>query len=114
MLEFKDRQPVDANRKLIIPEVGDPFYATVEFADNATQVGTSLNRSAFMAFQGMENGTTVFNIDGSITETFSTGVLTTTFPDADTVIETFVPTTGTTIVKTTTFGIDGNITEVLS
>jgi hypothetical protein len=114
MREVVDRVPTQANRVLITPEGGGtPFYAELTRADSPTEAGTPVNRSLFMALQGMEANETVFNADGSITETFDTGVLTTTFSDADTIVETFVG-DDYTITKTTTFNSDGSISEVVS
>lgn len=89
----------------------------IEFIDKtSTQNGTPINRANLMAIQGFVAKTTVFNDDGSITETNGKNeTLTTTFgKDAsgnDTITETFVGTK--TIVKATTF-TDESITEVLS
>lgn len=115
MFDFTDRLPTAPNRKKITPEGGSAYYATVEFADSPTENGTPLTRNAMMALQGMEDGETVFNSDGSITETFSTGTVTTTFNSDGSITETFVSSvTGATISKTTTFNSDGSITESVS
>lgn len=84
----------------------------IEFIDKtSTQSGTPINRANLMAIQGFVAKTTVFNADGSITETNSKGeTLTTTF-GTNTITERFVG--KFTITKTTTFN-DGSITEVLS
>lgn len=113
MREVIDRVPADPNRYLVTPEGGTPFNAVITRADNPTEEGTLIGRALFMALQGMEASLTEFNPDGSITETYDTGVLTTTFPDADTIVETFVGDKGT-VVKTTTFNLDGSISEVIS
>ena len=87
----------------------------IEFIDKtSTQSGTPINRVNLMAIQGFVAKTTVFNDDGSITETNGKGeTLTTVFNADGSITETFVGTK--TIVKTTSFGTDGkNITEVLS
>lgn len=66
-----------------------------------------------MAIQGFIAQTTVFNADGSITETNSKGqTKTTSFEDDGTVKEVFVG--EKTITKTTTFDENGNISEVIS
>ena len=75
MYNFTDRQPTLPNRRKITPEGGEPFYATVEMADEPTVAGTPVTRAGLMAIQGMENSTTVFNSDGSITETFNNGTV---------------------------------------
>lgn len=64
----------------------------IEFIDKTSETsGTLINRSALMAIQGFIGMTTVFNSDGSITETNSRGE-----------------------IKTTIFNSDGSITEVIS
>ena len=66
-----------------------------------------------MAIQGFIAQTTVFNADGSITETNSKGqTKTTSFEDEGTVKEVFV--CEKTITKITTFNDDGSISEVIS
>lgn len=85
-----------------------------EFIDKTTQAeGTPLNREKMMAIQGFQAMRTVFNADGSITETNSDGhTLTTTFSSNGNIVERFVG--GRTITKTTTFNANGSITEALS
>jgi hypothetical protein len=66
-----------------------------------------------MAIQGFEAKTTVFNADGSITETNGKGEkLTTKFNADGSITETFVG--SKTITKTTKFESNGSITEVIS
>ncbi len=114
MRDVIDRVPANPNRYLVTPEGGGAaFNAVITRADNPTEAGTLVNRALFMALQGMEPSLTEFEIDGSITETYDTGVLTTTFPSADTIVETFVGDRYT-VVKTTTFNPDGSISEVIS
>lgn len=86
----------------------------IEFVDKTlTQVGTPINRANLMAMQGFVANTTVFNSDGSITETNGKGeTLTTTFNSDGSITETFVGSKE--ITKTTSFGSDGKITEVIS
>ena len=86
----------------------------IEFIDKTSTVsGTPINRANLMAIQGFVAKTTVFNADGSITETNGKGeTLTTVFNANGTITETFKG--SKTIVKTTTFNADGSITEVLS
>ena len=85
----------------------------IEFIDKTSeQSGTPINRGNLMAMQGFIANNTVFNADGSITETNGKGeVLTTVFNDDGSITETFVG--GKTITKTIVFG--GNtISEVIS
>lgn len=86
----------------------------IEFIDKTTeQNGTPINRENLMAIQGFVANNTVFNVDGSITETNDNGeVLTTRFNEDGTISETFVG--EKTITKTTIFNVDGSIAEVLS
>lgn len=85
----------------------------IDFIDKTSeQNGTSINRENLMAMQGFIASNTVFNADGSITETNSKGeVLTTVFNDDGSITETFVG--EKTITKTTTFNTDGSVSEVL-
>lgn len=86
----------------------------VEFIDKTSeQNGTPLNRENLMAIQGFVAKTTVFNNDGSITETNANGHTKTTVFNADgSITETFVG--EKTITKTTIFSDDGKISEVIS
>ena len=79
----------------------------------ATENGTDINRAFLMAIQGFQAQTTVFNPDGSITETNGLGQTKTTIFNANgSITETF--TGDKTITKTTTFNSDGSISEVIS
>lgn len=86
----------------------------VDFVDKTSeQAGTPLNRVNMMAIQGFELKTTEFKSDGSIVETNAKGeTLTTIFNKDGSVTEIFSG--EKTITKTTSFGVDGVITEVIS
>ena len=86
----------------------------IEFIDKTSeQNGTPINRENLMAMQGFQAKTTVFNNDGSITETNEEGhTLTTVFNSDNSITETF--TGKKTITKTTNFNDDGSISEVIS
>lgn len=86
----------------------------IDFIDKTSeQNGTPINRENLMAMQGFQAKTTVFNNDGSITETNEDGhTLTTVFNSDNSITETFVG--EKTITKTTTFNSDGSISEVIS
>lgn len=89
----------------------------IDFVDKTSeQNGTPINRENLMAMQGFIANNTVFNNDGSITETNGKGeVLTTVFNDDGTITETFVGVVGEkTITKITTFNADGSVSEVVS
>lgn len=111
MIDFIDRIPGEGKtgRKKITHADGTTEYVTIENADDATVTGTPLDRAAFMALQGFEACSTVFNADGSITETNSVGHTLTTVFGENTITETFVG--DKTISKKTTFNSDGSITE---
>lgn len=86
----------------------------IEFIDkSATVNGTPINRANMMAIQGFETTITVFNDDGSITETNSKGQTKTTYFNNDgSITEVFVG--EKTITKKTTFHENGKrIEEVL-
>lgn len=85
----------------------------IEFIDKTSgQNGTPINRANLMAIQGFVAKSTVFNADGSITETNSNGeTLTIVFNVDGSITETFRG--AYTLVKTTTFNSDGTISEVI-
>lgn len=115
MIDFLDRVPATnmSNKKTIEYADGRSEVVTITAADNATEVGTPINRANLMAMQGFEAKTTVFNADGSIVETNGKGQKLTTVFNADgSIKQTFVGTK--TMVKTTTFNTNGSITEVIS
>lgn len=115
MKDFLDRQPTKVGRRKLTYEDGTSEFVTVSMADEPTEEGTPLNREAFLALQGFEGNTTVFNADGSITETNASGDSLTTFFNADgSIIERFTNAHGLSIAKTTTFSEDGSIREVMS
>lgn len=110
MINFKDAIPPEGKgnvRKI------DGAEKTVEYPDG-WQNGTPLNRQNLMAMQGFGSVETVFNADGSITETFQDGSTKKTVFNADgSISETF--TAGAqTMIKTTSFNEDGSISEVIS
>ena len=111
MIDFIDR--VSSGKKIIKYENGTTETVTIENAEDATVEGTPINRDNLMAMQGFIANNTVFNADGSITETNGKGeALTIVFNDDGSITETFVG--EKTITKTTTFNSDGSITEVIS
>lgn len=115
MFEFKDRISAEgySGRKKITRENGTSEYVFMENADKPVETGTPINRVALMALQGFQAKETVFNPDGSITETNSDGhTLKTTFNNDGSITETF--TGEKTITKTTSFNDDDSISEVIS
>lgn len=115
MIEFVDRVPAAnmSNKKTIEYSDGRSEVVTITAADNATTLGTPINRANLMAIQGFAAKTIVFNNDGTITETNANGEkLTTTFNTNGTITEKFVG--NKTLTKTTTFDSNGTIRETLS
>ena len=86
----------------------------IEFIDETSEkLGTEFSRENMMAIQDFIAKHIVSNDDGSITETNSKGeTLTTVFNADGSITETFVG--EKTITKTTIFNSDGSITEVIS
>ena len=76
--------------------------------------GTPVNRTNLMDMQGFGNNETVFNADGSITETSIGGITKTIFNADGSIAETFTGTDGKTVTKTTIFNADGSISEVVT
>ncbi len=86
----------------------------IDFTDKtASADGTPINRANLMAIQGFHAQNTVFNSDGSITQTNAAGhKLTTKFNTDGSITEKFEG--DKTITKTTKFNSNGSITEVIS
>lgn len=115
MINFVDREPTQLGRRKITHADGVSEFVTISLADNPDVAGTPLNRLNMMAIQGFETVTTVFNTDGSITETNAEGdKLVTTFLNDGSIRERFTGVNGMAITKTTTFNADGSISEVIS
>jgi sulfur carrier protein ThiS len=115
MIEFVDRVPAEgmSNLKTITYEDGYTENVTITAADNATELGTAINRANLMAIQGFEASTTVFQTNGSILETNAAGhTLLTTFNTDGSITEKF---TGKKVItKTTKFNTNGSITVTIS
>ncbi len=114
MIDVIDRVPVNAGRVKLVPVNGQSNVYDMTREDSPTVVGTPINRDLLMQMQGFEAGTTVFNSDGSITETGTTGTKVTTFGSDGSITETFTGTSGMVIVKTTVFNSDGSISTTIS
>ena len=86
----------------------------IEFIDETSgKLGTEFSRENMMAMQGFIANNTVFNADGSITETNSKNEKLTTIVNANgSITERFVG--EKTITKTTTFNTDGTISVQIS
>lgn len=85
-----------------------------EFIDKtASTNGTPLNRATMMALQGFEAVNTTFDSEGNVVETNASGhTKRTVFNPDGSISETFHGIK--TITKTTTFNSDGSISEVIS
>lgn len=114
VVDVIDRVPANAGRVKLVPVSGQANMYDMTREDNPTVVGTPINRDLLMAMQGFVASNTVFNADGSITETGATGTKVTTFDSNGNVTETFTGTSGIVIVKTTTFNSDGSISTAIS
>lgn len=115
IVDFVDRVPATnmSNKRTIEYADGRSEVVTITSADNATEVGTPINRANLMAMQGFVATTITFNANGSITEKNANNeTLTTTFNADGSITEKFVGTK--TITKTTKFNSDGTISEVIS
>ena len=115
MIDFVDRVPATnmSNKKTIEYADGRSEVVIITAADNATVLGTPINRANLMAIQGFVASTTVFQSDGSILETNSAGqTLLTKFNTNGSITETF--TGEKVIVRTTTFNTNGTISVTIS
>lgn len=115
MIDFIDRVPANnmSNKKTIEYADGRSEIVTITAADNATVVGTPINRANLMAIQGFVASTTVFQTNGSILETNSAGhTLLTTFNADGSITEKF--TGDKVITKTTKFNTNGSISVTIS
>ena len=125
MIDFIDRVPATgmSNKKVIEHADGTSEVVTITFADNASVLGTPINRANLMAIQGFVASTTVFQSDGTILETNSAGdTLWTAFgQDKDGNVDSAIITevfTGKSsnkhIVKTTRFNTNGTISVTIT
>lgn len=115
MIDFIDRVPATnmSNKKTIEYADGRSEVVTITAADNASVVGTPINRTNLMAIQGFDTKTITFNSDGSITEKNSKNeTLTTRFNSDGSITETFVGSKK--LTKKTTFNTNGTISETVS
>mgnify|MGYP004701707735 FL=1 len=109
MINFKDAVPPAGKgnvRKI------DGAEKTIEYPDG-WENGTALNRANLMAMQGFGECETVFNADGSISETYQDGSVKKTVFNADGSIDEIF-TAGTQVMtKKINFNEDGSILEVI-
>lgn len=115
MYDFVDRVQTNPNRiKLTAVEGQENVYDYTK-PGTVSEQGTDINRTAMLAIQGFQAKNTVFNDDGSITETNGLGqTMKTIFKDDGSIVEEFTGIGSKKITKTTTFKSDGSISEVIS
>ena len=110
-----DRVPQYPGRVQLVPVNGVANTYTLTRADDPTEVGTPVNQSLLNEIYGLADVTTVFNQDGSITETDpNSGVTMTTVFNQDGSITETMSNGVQTRSKTTVFNQDGSITETMS
>ena len=120
MINVNDLVPSDATKlyryEIVQPNgTGTGEYQYLKYAPgDLSLTPTPINRALLMGVQGFQGQTTVFNANGSISETNAAGdVKTTVFNSDGSISETFVSGVQS-ITKTTTFNADGSISEVVS
>lgn len=115
MRNFKDRISTIADRKKITFEDNqEERFAIVEFADEATELGTDINRTNMMGMQGYINSDITFNTDGSITTVYPNNVIETTIFNEDGSIKQEYNLDGEIKNKFTYFDEDGSIVETFT
>lgn len=114
MINIADEIVQHPKRIKLTPVAGEAdTYDYERIRGTVTADGTDVNRSMLMALQGFSANETVFNADGSITETNAEGEEKITVFNTDgSITETFTS-GGVSIEKTTTFNADGSISEVI-
>ena len=102
--------------KYLTDENGDRFYPYTSANSVMTENGNlnTVLKSINKQPTTLEDKTTTFNEDGSITETYSDRVMTTTFNEDGSITKVCTQNNGTTITQTTIFNEDGSISEVIS
>ena len=119
MKDFLDRQPTKLGRRLLTYEDGTTEYVTVAMADEPTEEGTPLNRTSFLALQGVANSSTsISKANGitTITNTNAEGEKTiTTISKSNgvtTMIGVFTNKNGATVTTTTTISKANGTTSI--
>lgn len=108
-----NRVPLYPGRVNLAPVSGNVYDLTR--ADQPTQAGTAVNAALLNAIYGFDNIQTTFQSNGDILQKDpNTGAqILTHFNSDGSIEETFSQGTTPALVKTTTFGADGSISEVL-
>lgn len=115
-MEFiEDRVPTYPGRVELTPVEGQTNVFDVVRADDPVIPGSPINKKLLNDIYELANKDTSFNANGSITEKDpDTGVsLTTVFNDDGSITETMRSKDGKTLSKTTSFLTDGSIKEVI-
>ena len=108
-----NRVPLYPGRVKLAPVSGNVYDLTR--ADQPTQAGTPVNAGLLNAIYGFDNVETTFQRNGNILQRDpNTGAqILTHFNSDGSIIETFSQGSAPALVKTTIFGADGSISEVL-
>ena len=108
-----NRVPLYPGRVNLAPVGGNVYDLTR--ADQPTQAGTPVNAALLNAIYGFDNVETTFQRNGNILQRDpNTGAqILTHFNSDGSIKETFSQGSAPALVKTTTFGADGSISEVL-
>lgn len=111
MLNFIDRIPTFPNRKKITKQDGTVEYATIEYADEATQSGTVINKYSMNKIQDLTNYTVTIHSDGRIEKVFKdNSKVITSFPENGNIVqEYFDENNKKSLQKIIIFGVDGII-----
>ena len=119
MKDFLDRQPTKAGRRKLTYEDGTTEYVTVAMADEPTEEGTPLNRTAFLALQGVDRSSTSISKSNGVTTVTNTNeegekTVTTITKNGSTstLIATFTNKNGATVTTTTTISKANGTTTI--
>lgn len=123
-MEYVEKFPLTiTNTASITVDVGGAYALASDLLQTTTALNTHIadttthvTSAEKATYTGDEPCTTTFNVDGSITETYSDRIRNTVFNADGTITETLEnPTTHTVyMTKTTTFNIDGSITVTIA
>lgn len=120
MININDLIPVDEEKLYRYEKVNADGSGTGDFIflkyapGDLAVLPTAINRRLLMGMQGFFGKTTVFNLDGSITETNQDGdTKTTVFNPDGSIVESFTS-GGVEMTKTTIFNPDGSIEEAIT
>lgn len=109
MINFKDAVPPAGKGNM--RKIGGVEQA-VDYPDG-WEPGTELNRANLMAMQGFGACETLFNADGTISESYQDGSTKKTVFNSDGSISEIFTAGTQTMTKKTIFNVDGSISEVI-